>query len=320
MGDIVKKILLSTVFAASAFTAFPSAAATIQAIVPFPAGGPLDLVTRVVTAQMQQASGDVFVVDNRGGANGMIGARAAAGGAADGSNLLFTDGAIVTVNPRLYPRNPAFDPERDLKVVAAVAFQPSVLVVNPSVPAKTLKDFIAYAKDKRVDYASGGVGSQGHLTMAAFAAAARLDMTHVPYKGGAPAMNDLVGGQVTAAFVGVAGAMGFIKSGRLKALAVSGDRRAPALPDVPTASEAGLPGFVQQGAYFVMVPAKTPDAVVRDLERRVLAAASDKQVQQKLRDLGLDAKAMGRAASEQWLAADRERMGKLIADNGIKAE
>jgi len=316
----VKKILSSAVFAACALVAFSATAATVQAIVPFPAGGPLDLVARIVTAQMQQASGDVFVVDNRGGANGMIGARLAAGGATNGSSLLFADGAMVTVNPRLYPRDPAFDAGRDLKVVAAVAFQPAVLVVNTSVPAKGLKDFIAYAKDKRLDYASGGLGSQGHLTMAAFASAAGLDMTHVPYKGGAPAMNDLVGGQVPAAFVGVAGAMGFIKSGRLRALAVSGDQRVPAMPDVPTVSEAGLPGFVMQGAYFVMVPSKTPDAVVKDLEQRVLAAASDKQAQQKLRDLGLDAKTMDRAASERWLAAERQRMGKLIADHGIKAE
>ncbi|WP_420227361.1 Bug family tripartite tricarboxylate transporter substrate binding protein [Pigmentiphaga litoralis] len=297
-----------------------SRADTVQAIVPFPAGGPLDLVARIITAKMQQGTSDVFVVDNRGGANGMIGAKAAGLGEANGKNLLFADGAMVTVNPKLYPKDASFDVEKDLRVVASVALQPAVLVVNPAITPTDVKGFIEYGRKSPINYASGGIGSQGHLTMASFANATKLEMTHVPYKGGAPAMNDLVGGQIPAAFVGVAGAIGFIKSGRLRALAVSSDRRVPILPDVPTVTESGVPGFSEQGAYFVMVPARTPDAVVQALATKVMAAAADKDVQDKLKALGLTPSAMDTDAAAKWLASEKVRMAKLIAANNVRAE
>jgi tripartite-type tricarboxylate transporter receptor subunit TctC len=313
-------LLLILATLAGAVAAQTSHADTVQAIVPFPAGGPLDLVARIITARMQQGTPDVFVVDNRGGANGMIGAKTAGLGAADGRNILFADGAMVTVNPRLYPKDASFDVEKDLRVIASVALQPAVLVVNPSIAPTDVKSFIEYGRKSAINYASGGIESQGHLTMASFANATKLTMTHVPYKGGAPAMNDLVGGQVPAAFVGVAGAMGFVKSGRLRAIAVSSERRVPMLPDVPTVSESGVPSFSEQGAYFVMVPAKTPDAVVQALAKRVMAAATDKDVQDKLKALGLTPSAMDREVSEKWLAAEKVRMAKLIAVNNIRAE
>ncbi len=303
----------------AATTAATAQAQVVQVVVPFPAGGPLDSLARIVTAQLA-GPGESYVVDNRAGANGMIGAKFAAAAAPDGKTWLMADGALISVNPRLYPKDPNFNVERDLTPVAGLVFQPSILVVNANSPWKTMREFIAAAKARPMNYASGGIGSTGHLTMELFASAAGISPSHVPYKGGAPAMNDLLGGQVDAAFVSVGGAIGHVRSGKLRALAVSGTERLPAAPDVPTAAEAGLPGFQVQGAYFVLVPSKTPADAMRAISEKAIRAVNDPQAQEKLRAIGMDPKPMTMDEAARWIAADKARMAKTIAEKNIKAE
>ena len=295
-------------------------AETVQAIVPFPPGGPLDSVARVVTSYLQQSSSDTYVIENRAGANGNIGAKAAAQGASDGRTWLFADGALVTVNPKLYPKDANFDVDKDLKVVAGVALQPAVLVVNANSRWTTLQDFVSHAKTGSLMYASGGNGSTGHLTMEQFASATGLKLTHVPYKGAAPAMTDLLGGQVDAAFVSVAGAIGHVQSGKLRALATSSSQRIAALPNVPTAKEAGVSNFEIEGAYFVMVPAATPPSVATAVADKVMRAVADKGVQDRLLALGLLPRPMSATDAAKWLANERAKASKLIADKQIKAD
>lgn len=306
-------VLLSCVAACAAH------AQPVQAVVPFPAGGPLDSLARIVTSKLSSPT-EPYVVDNRAGANGMIGAKAVGDAQPDGRTWLFADGAMVSVNPRMYPKDPHFDVEKDLTSVAGLVLQPSILVVNTNSPWKTMKDFIAGAKQKPLNYASGGTGSTGHLTMELFASAAGITPAHIPYKGGAPAMNDLLGGQVDVAFVSVAGAIGHVKGGKLRALAVSGPQRLASLPDVPTVVEAGLPNFQVQGGYFVFLPAKTSPELMKAVSQKLLKVMADSDVQQRVRALGMEPTPMDMAEAGKWIAADKARMGVIIAEKGIKAD
>jgi tripartite-type tricarboxylate transporter receptor subunit TctC len=290
-------------------------------IIPYPAGGPLDATARVIEQRFRQLNpSETVVIENKPGANGLIAAKAIALTAPDGKSWLFTNGALLTTNPLLYPAEPDFDAARALKIVAGVGLQPAVFVVNPDFPAKTVKEFVALAKSKQLAYASGGFGSTGHLTMSYFGKVAAIDLHHIPYRGGAPAMNDLLGGHVSAAFVDIAGAMPLIKSGQLRALAISSASRSPDLPDVPTVAESGYPGFEMQSGFFVMVPAKTADDVVRSIYGKLEPILNDGEVKSRLRNLGIEAKAMSPAEAEKWLASDRERWTRLIAELGIKIE
>ncbi len=310
---------LITAAAVLCFSTAMAQAQVVQVVVPFPAGGPLDSLARIVTAKLT-APGDAYVVDNRAGANGMIGAKFVGAAQADGKTWLMADGALMSVNPKLYPKDPNFDVERDLTPVAGLVFQPSILVVNANSPWKTLQEFVAAAKVKTMNYASGGIGSTGHLTMELFASAAGIAPAHVPYKGAAPAMNDLLGGQVDAAFVSVGGAIGHVRSGKLRALAVSGAQRLATIPDVPTAAEAGLPGFQVQGAYFLLVPSKTSARDMKAISDKVIQAVSAADTQEKIRAIGMDPKPMSMEDAAKWLATDKARMAKTIAEKNIKAE
>jgi tripartite-type tricarboxylate transporter receptor subunit TctC len=290
-------------------------------IVPFPPGGALDSVTRIVTQKLSEQTKESFVVENRPGANGLIGAKAAAKAKPDGKTWLFADGAVMTVNPILYPKDPTFEAERDLKVVAALGFQPSLLVVHPDFGPKTIKEFVERAKKEEIPYASGGVGSAGHLTMEYFGSVAGLKLRHVAYKGGAPAMNDLIGGQIPAAFVVFPGALPHVKSGKLIPLAVSSKQRAAELPAVPTVIESGFPAFEVETAFFVMLPGKTPEDTTKTTEEKVQSALSDPAIQKRIRGVGVEpAVKMSPADATKWLAMERDKWSKVIREKGIKAE
>ena len=297
------------------------AQAAIQVIVPFPPGGGLDVLARRVTQAIQEQSGESFVVENRPGANGLIGAKSVAAGRTDGRTWLFADGSTLTINPSLYARDPAFDPQRDLRTVLAVGFLPSVLVVHPGLGPRTLKDFIDYARASEVPYVSGGIGAAGHLNMEYLGSIAGLKLRHIPYKGGAPAMTDLIAGQVPAGFGVLPGALSHIRSGKLVALAVSSRQRASQLPAVPTVGESGYPGFEVEAGYFVMVSAKTPDASAKEIEAKVRRVLVDPAMQETIRALGFEpASGMSSTGAVKWLDAEQAKWSMLIREKNIKAE
>ena len=296
--------------------------APTQAIVPFPPGGGLDALARTVAQTVAEQSKEGFVVENRPGANGLIGAKAVAAAKPDGRVWLFADASTMTVNPNLYAKDPAFDAHRDLHPVLALAFMPSILTVHPALGPRTLNEFIELARKQEVAYVSGGIGATGHLSMEYLDSfVGGLKLRHIPYKGGAPAMTDHIGGQVPAGFGVMAGALPHVRSGKLVALAVSGRQRSAQLPAVPTVAESGYPGFEVEVGYFVMVPAKTPEALVREVEGKVRRALAEPAVQERIRALGMDpAGAMSAADAAKWIAVEHDKWAKVIREKGIRAE
>ncbi|MEK7435989.1 MAG: tripartite tricarboxylate transporter substrate binding protein, partial [Pseudomonadota bacterium] len=235
---------------------------TVRIIVPFAPGGATDIVTRLVAQKLTEAWGQSVIVENRAGAGGNIGGEAAAHSPPDGYTLFMTSGSIVTANQHIYKKM-AFDPAKDLLPITNVASGPQVIVVNPSFPAKTLKEFIAAARAKpgALNFGHAGIGTQTHLAAENFLFAANLNVISIPYKGEGPAMTDLVANQINMATVNMPGAIGFINQGKLRALAVTGKERSPQLPDVPAAAET-LPGFENIGWFGLMAPAGTPKEVL----------------------------------------------------------
>lgn len=252
--------------AALAQSAWPSR--PVRIIVPFVAGGTTDVVARVVGQKLGEMWNQSVVIENRAGAGGNVGADVVAKAQPDGYNILMASGSIFTVNPHMYKKLP-FDTEKDFIPVTNVAMGPMLVVVNPKVPAKNIKELIALAKAKpgQLNFGSAGVGSQVHMGGESLAAAAGLDIIHVPYKGEALGYNDLVAGQIQLMVGNIAAAATFVPSGKLRALAVTGKERSKLLPDVPTVAESGLPGFDNTGWFGFVVPAGTPHDIVEKIHR-----------------------------------------------------
>ncbi len=240
----------------------------VRLTVPFAAGGTTDVVARVLGQKLAEAWGQPVAIENRTGAGGNLGADAVAKAPADGYTLLMASGSILTVNPHMYKRMP-FDAQRDLVPITNVATGPMLVVVNPAVPAANLKELIALAKARpgSLNFGSAGVGSQVQMAGENLAAAAGIDITHVPYKGEALGYNDLVAGQIQLMVGNIAGAASFVITGKLRALAVTSATRSKMLPDVPTAAESGLPGFENSGWFGLMAPAGTPATVIGKIQQ-----------------------------------------------------
>jgi tripartite-type tricarboxylate transporter receptor subunit TctC len=260
---------------------YPSRA--VRVIVPYPPGGGADFTTRVFSKVLGEKLGQQFVVDNRPGANGNIGAELAAKSQPNGYTLLGAANTTVTVNPALYAQMPV-DMLRELAPVSIMASQPNVLIVHPSLPAKTVKDLVSMAATQpgRLDYASAGAGSSSHIAAELFRMVARIDITHVPYKGNGPAMADLLGGQIPIMFNNLAPAMPQVRSGKLRALAVTGEQRSAAAPDVPTMAEAGYPGVLFMLWVGMLAPSGTPADVVARLNAEIVRAAQLKETSERL--------------------------------------
>ncbi|MFZ3321310.1 MAG: tripartite tricarboxylate transporter substrate binding protein [Usitatibacter sp.] len=254
--------LLPAVAAAQAWPTRP-----VKMIVPFPAGGATDVVARLLGQKLGEAWGQSVVIENRAGAGGNIGGEAAAHSPADGYTLFMTSGSIVTANPYMYKSLP-YDPTKDFVAITNVASGPQVVIVNPDGPFKTLQELIAYGKANpgRVTFGSAGIGTQTHLAGENFAYSAGIDMTHVPYKGEAYAITDVMGGQISTAVINLSAAINFIKSGKLRALAVTSKERNAQLPDVPAAAEA-VPGFENAGWFGLLAPTGTPKEIVDKVYR-----------------------------------------------------
>src|SRR6185369_7762456 len=272
---------------APAQEAYPSK--PVRIIVPFAAGGVADLLPRIVGEKLTQKWGQPVVVENKVGAAGNIGMAEGARAAPDGYTLLLAPAGNLTVNPKLFPNLP-FDTYRDLTPVTLLAQSPNVLVVHPSVPAKSFQELIAYAKANpgKLNFASPGEGSGAHLAGELLKIEAGIKTQHIPYKGMAPAVNDLLGGQVQMMFAGISTVIQHVKTGKLVAIAIASPKRNPQLPDVPTVAESGLPGFDVTSWYGIVVRSGTPPAIVEKIQRDMTEALRDADVRAKLAGLGLE--------------------------------
>ena len=261
----------------------------LRIIVPFPPGGGVDLNNRILTSKLNEMLGQQIVIDNRAGAGGNVGAALAAKATPDGYTLFACGVASHGVSPAIYKKLP-YDAEKDLVGVAMIGSTPNVLVVNPNVPAKSIPEFIAWAKTSgKTNYASSGVGTSPHMTMELFKMASGIQLNHVAYKGGAPALQEVMGGHVPAMFGNLGEQLGAIRSGKTRALAVSSLKRNAALPDVPTVAESGFPNFEVTSWYATCAPAGVPAAILDQLNAAVAKTLALPDIRERLNQIATDA-------------------------------
>jgi tripartite-type tricarboxylate transporter receptor subunit TctC len=292
----------------------------VRLVVPFAAGGPNDIIARLVGGRLSEALGQPIVVENRPGAGGNIGTDFVAKAPSDGYTLLSAGPGSLIINPLLGAV--PYDTARDFAPVSLMASAPNVLVVHPSVPAKSVRELIALARarPRQLNYASGGPGSTPHLSGALFAVMAGIDIVHIPYKGTGPASADLLGGQVQMAFFGIPPLLPHIKSGKLRALAVTGKRRSPELPEVQTVHEAALPGYEVSPWYGLLAPAGTPRAIVDRLNAEVTKIVRGAEMREKLASQGAEP---GGGTPEDYAAAiraDTVTWARVIREAGLRRE
>jgi tripartite-type tricarboxylate transporter receptor subunit TctC len=292
----------------------------IKVLVGFSAGGGTDVVARILAQKMTESLGQTVVVENRSGASGMIAGEAVARSAPDGYTLMMGTQTTFAVAPTLY-RKTSLDPTRDFAGVAMSAISPLVLVLHPSVPAQSVADVIAMAKARpgAINFGSGGLGTTPHMTGELFLSVAGIKMAHVAYRGEAPAINDLIGGQIPLMFANLSAVVGNIKAGQLRALAVTSAKRAPAVPDVPTLAEAGLPG-VEAATWFALVaPAGTPRDVRARLNAEVKRALDLPDVKQRFADLGMTAEDSTPESLDAYIKSEIAKWTRVIKEADIRA-
>lgn len=292
----------------------------VKIAVGFAAGGGADIVARQLGHQMGAQVGQSFIVENKPGATGTIAASFVAKSPADGHTLFLGSQSTMLVAPAIYPKL-SFDPVQDFTPVSMLVSMPMLLVVHPSVPAKTVQELIELAKKGDLSYASAGAGGPQHTAGELFANLAKIKLTHIPYKGEAPALTDAIGGQVPVMFSNLPAVMPYVKAGKLRALAVSSAKRHPELPDLPTVAEAGkLPGFEVLTWYGVFAPAGTPPAVVKKLETEAIAALKSKELSGKLADQGFTVVGSTSQQFAAFMKSEVPRWSRLIKDANIRAD
>jgi len=319
--------VLSALIAATVATLAPavhaqSAAAypdkPVRFVVPFPPGGGTDILARVIGQKLGERWGQTFVIDNRGGAAGAIGAEVVAKSVPDGYTIMMAFGSHAS-NATLYPKLP-FDPVNDFAMVSLAVISPMMLVVHPSLPVKNVKELVAYAKAKPISYGSSGNGSPPHLAMELLKLSAGFDMVHVPYKGIAPATVAQLGNEVQTAFTVLIVSIPHHKSGRLRGIAVSTAKRFPTLPDIPTVAESGVPGFDAPTWYGIMAPAKTPPAIVAKLHKEITAVLNAPDMRERLLNEGNEPVVSTPEEFRKFLQADIEKWAKIIKLTGAKPD
>jgi len=317
MGLLLKAagILLALTVSAAAQD-YPSK--PVRIVVPFPPGALNDTVGRVIAAELSERLGKQFIVDNRGGAGGVIGAEVVANAPKDGYTLLIVSLATA-VNPHLYKL--PFEPVKAFTPVSMIVTAPNVVAVYPGLPAHSIKELIALAKQQpgALQYGSSGIGTFVHLGGELFKMAAGIDMLHVPFKGTAPAMIDLMAGNTKVTFGSTTSTMPHLRSGRVRALALGGAQRSPALPDLPTVTEAGLP-YEASNWIGLVAPAGTPAAVVERLHKEIAGIQNSPKVQQQLAAEGADIARMSVAEFGAFQASELAKWGKVVKEAGIKAQ
>jgi len=320
---LLQALQLATIAAGSALNVacasdFP--VRPVRIVVPSTPGGALDILSRMLAQKLPQTWGQPLVIDNRAGAGGIIGTEIVAKADPDGHTLLVV-ALGYAANPFLYDKLPYRTPQ-DFTAITVLASAPNVLVVHPSVAASSVRELVALAKAKpaALVYATSGVGTSGHLAMELFKRMADVDMVHVPYKGAGASTAAVVAGQVQVLSTALGAAFPHIKSGRLRALAVTGLKRAAAAPEIPTAAESGLPGYVVDGWFAALAPARTPARVVERLQTDFAAVYKMPDVSERLTAMGFDAGGLTSRETNAFIADEIRKWGKLIKEAGIKGE
>jgi len=292
----------------------------IHIVVPFSAGGAVDGPTRVIAQELSKRLGQQVIVENKPGAGATIGSESVAKSTPDGYTLLLAS-QTNAISASLYSKL-GFKPIDDFDPISLIGREPGVLVVHPSLPVKSVQELIAYAKAQpgKVDYASSGNGSGQHLFAAMFASMAGISMNHIPYRGSGQATTDLLGGQVLVSIPGLAGMLGHIKSGRLRALAVTGTQRSPQLPQVPTLAESGLAGYSAYVWMGLLAPKGTPPAIIARLHREVLAALASNEVKNYMSSASIEAVGSTPAELGAYFREEKERWAKIIKDTGARVD
>jgi tripartite-type tricarboxylate transporter receptor subunit TctC len=296
----------------------------IKLVVPFAPGSPVDITARAIADKMSASFKQPIVIENRVGAGGNLGTEFVAKAAPDGYTLGMVLGTVLTLNPSLYKKLP-FDPDKDIRPISIPTTSGQMLVVHPSLPVKSVAEFVAYAKaaearKEPIAYASGGIGTPGHLTMEAFRVRAGFEATHVPYRGNPPMVADLVGGQVKAGFVTSAGMMEHVQAGRLRGLGVSHTKRSPLAPEIPTIAEAGYPGFSVETISVMLAPAGLPDPIAALLEREVQAALKRPDVIERFRSMDTVAAGISGSDIRARLKADRTAWAEVVAAANMRID
>jgi len=318
VGPIAVLVLVALASTADA-QSWPSK--PIRIISPYPPAGANDLLARIIAPKLSEQLGQPVVVENRAGATGNIGAELVAKAPADGYTLLMGQAGNLTINISLMAKIP-FDPVRDFSPVTMVASTPNVLVVHPSLPVRTVKDLIALAKAKpgQINYATSGIGSPGHLAAELLNKSAGIRLVHIPYKGAAPALLDVVAGNAHLYFTSAVSAQPFIPSGRLRMVAVASAKRSPSLPEVPTVAEAGFPEFDVSSWWGVVAPASTPREVVMRLQVEIHRVIALPEIRTKLAEQGLDIATNTPEQFAAYIKSETAKWAKLIREVGVKPE
>jgi tripartite-type tricarboxylate transporter receptor subunit TctC len=295
---------------------FPSK--PIRLIVPFPPGGPNDIIARVVGQRMSEIAKQPVIIDNRGGQAGALGTDAVAKAAPDGYTIAITSASSLAISPTF--EKISYDVEKDLAPVTLVAQVPEMLVVASNVPAKNMEELVALAKAQpgKLNFASAGVGGLPHLAGELFKLTAKIDVVHVPYRGAAPAINDLLGQQVQMTFLDLPVLLPQIKAGNLRPIALGAKARSPLAPDVPTTAEVGMPDVLAENWYGMVAPAATPKDVIEKLHRFTTQAMSDPNVKEKLADQGLTLVPQTPDQFRSYIAAETKKWAKVIKDSGVE--
>jgi len=299
--------------------AFPSKSLTM--IVPFSPGGTTDILARVVGAFMAKDLGQPVIIDNRPGAGGNIGAQMVARAAPDGYTILMGTVGTHAINQSLYKKMP-FDPIKDFAPITRVALVPNLLVANPSQPFKTVKELIAYAKANpgKVTFASSGSGTSIHLSGEMFQQMAGVEMQHIPYKGSAPALTDLLGGQTAIMFDNMPSVIGHVRAGKLRPIAVTTPTRSPALPDVPTIAESGVPNYSATSWFGILAPAATPAPIIAKLNASILKALADPEVKKKLAEQGAEPHGEKPEQFAEFIRSETAKWGQTVKVSGATAD
>ncbi len=318
MKTLMPMLVLLVVAATASAQSYP--VKPVRIVVPFAPGGGTDILARVIAPRLGDALGQQIVIDNRAGAGSTIGSELVAKALPDGYTLLMVDTAFAT-NPSLYSKLP-YDTARDFAPVALLAAAPVILIVHPSVPVRTVKEFVALAKARpgQLNFASGGPGSSTHLGGELLKSAAGIDLQHIPYKGTGPAVADVLGGQVVMMFAGISSVKQHVAVGKLRAIAVTGEKRSPAMPDVPTFVESGLKG-VDSGTYWgCLAPAATPRDIINQLSAALAGVLKQRDVSQRLVELGFDPLGSSPEQAAANFRSETEKWARVIRAAGVRLD